>query len=129
MNQEVGLGKNTISATTNIIDIQAPGIDIDTLADFQIALDREMGNGVLSASWKTYPFVRVPDLDVASVKGDDLGSFVEFYYTYNLNDSLQIKPGVSFALPTNHASTTTTDDLACYLLDRTAIGLEASFKF
>ena len=122
-------GKNTFSATTNIIDIQAPGIEIDTIADFQIALDREMGNGVFSASWKTFPFVRVPDLNVASIKGDDLGSFVELYYSYNVNDSFQIKPGVSFALPTNHASTTTTDDLAFYLLDRTAVGLEASFKF
>lgn len=122
-------GKNTISATTNLIDIEAPGIEIDFLADFQIALDREMGNGVFSASWKTFPFVRVPDLNVASIKGDDLGSFVEFYYTYNVNDSFQIKPGVSFALPTNHASNTTTDDLAFYLLDRTAVGLEASFKF
>ena len=122
-------GKNTISATTNLIDIQASGIEIDFLADFQIALDREMGNGVFSASWKTYPFVRVPDLNAALIKGDDLGSFAEFYYTYNVNDSLQIKPGVSFALPTSNASTTTTDDLAFYLLDRTAVGLEASFKF
>ena len=122
-------GKNTISATTNLIDIQASGIEIDFLADFQIALDREMGNGVFSASWKTYPFVRVPDLNAALIKGDDLGSFAEFYYTYNVNDSLQIKPGVSFALPTSNASTTTTDDLAFYLLDRTAVGVEASFKF
>ena len=88
-----------------------------------------MGNGVLSASWKTFPFVRVPDLNVGSIKGDDLGSFAEVYYTYNLNDSVQIKPGLSLALPTSDSSTTTTDDLAFYLLDRTAIGIETSFKF
>ena len=120
-------GKNTFSATTNIIDIQAQGLEIDVLADFQIALDREMGDGVLSASWKTFPFVRVPDLNGAVIKGDDLGSFVELYYTYNVNDSVQIKPGVSFALP--NAKSATTDDLSFVLLDRTAVGLEASFKF
>ena len=122
-------GKYTYSATTNLIDLKAPGIDIDFLADFQIGLDRELGNGVLSASWKTFPFVRVPDLNVGSIKGDDLGSFAEVYYTYNLNDSVQIKPGLSLALPTSDSSTTTTDDLAFYLLDRTAIGIETSFKF
>ena len=122
-------GKNTISATTNLIDVQAQGVQIDFLSDFQIALDREMGNGIFSASWKTFPFYRVPDLNQAVVKGDDLGSFVELYYTYNVNDSVQIKPGVSFALPTSDANTPTTDDLSFFLRDRTAVGLEASFKF
>ena len=122
-------GNTTFSATTNLIDVQIKGVEVDSLADFQFAIDRTMGNGVLSASWKTFPFVRMPDANESVIKGDDLGSFVEVYYTYDVNDSFQIKPGVSFALPTSNANTPTTDDVAFYLLDRTAVGLEASFKF
>ena len=122
-------GNTTFSATTNLIDVQIKGVEVDSLADFQFAIDRTMGNGVLSASWKTFPFVRMPDANESVIKGDDLGSFVELYYTYDVNDSVQIKPGVSFALPTSDANTPTTDDVAFYLLDRTAVGLEASFKF
>lgn len=122
-------GDTTFSATTNLIDVQIKGVEIDSLADFQFAIDRKIGNGVLSASWKTFPFVRMPDVNESIIKGDDLGSFVEVYYTIDVNDSVQIKPGVSFTLPTSTANTPTTDDVAFYLLDRTAIGLEASFKF
>ncbi len=122
-------GNTTFSATTNLIDVQIKGVEIDSLADFQFAIDRTMGNGILSASWKTFPFVRMPDANANVIKGDDLGSFVEVYYTYDVNDSFQIKPGVSFALPTTDANTPTTDDVKFYLLDRTAVGLEASFKF
>ncbi len=122
-------GNTTFSATTNLIDVQIKSVEVDSLADFQFAIDRTMGNGVFSASWKTFPFVRMPDANESVIKGDDLGSFVEVYYTYDVNDSFQIKPGVSFALPTSDANTPTTDDVAFYLLDRTAVGLEASFKF
>ena len=122
-------GNTTFSATTNLIDVQIKGVEVDSLADFQFAIDRTIGNGVLSASWKTFPFVRMPDANESVIKGDDLGSFVEVYYTYDVNDSFQIKPGVSFAWPTSNANTPTTDDVSFYLLDRTAVGLEASFKF
>ena len=122
-------GSTTFSATTNLIDAQVKGVEIDSIADFQFAIDREIGNGVLSASWKTTPFVRLPDANESVIKGDDLGSSVEVYYTIDVNDSVQIKPGVSFTLPTANGNTPTDDDLAFYLLDRTAIGLEASFKF
>ena len=122
-------GNTTFSATTNLIDVQIKGVEVDSLADFQFAIDRTIGNGVLSASWKTFPFVRMPDANESVIKGDDLGSFVEVYYTYDVNDSFQIKPGVSFAFPTSNANTPTTDDVSFYLLDRTAVGLEASFKF
>ena len=122
-------GNTTFSATTNLIDVQIKGVEVDSLADFQFAIDRTMGNGILSASWKTFPFVRMPDANESVIKGDDLGSFVEVYYTYDVNDSFQIKPGVSFAWPTSNANTPTTDDVSFYLLDRTAVGLEASFKF
>ena len=85
----------------------------------------------LSASWKTFPFYKVPDLNGTLIKGDDLGSFIELYYTYNVNDSLTITPGVAFAMPATDADSIAagSDDLAFYLYDRTAIGLGATFKF
>ncbi len=63
------------------------------------------------------------------IAGDEIGSYVELYYTHNINDSLQIKPGITITLPTDHASTTSTDDVEFYLQDWTAIGVEAAFKF
>ena len=123
--------KTTLSATSSLIDGSITGLEIDTLADFQIGVDRELGDGTLSASWKTFPFFKVPSLNGTTVKGDDLGSFVELYYTYNVNDSLTITPGLAFALPAQDADTLTAegDDLAFYLYDRTAIGVGATFKF
>ena len=102
---------------------------IDLLADFQFAVDRELGNGTLSASWKTFPFYRIPK--VGEVKSDDLGSFVEVYYTYKVNDSLSITPGIAFTLPAQSAADIAagSDVLAYYLYDRTAIGIGVTFKF
>ncbi len=123
--------KTTLSATSSVIDASVSGANVDTVADFQFAVDRELGDGTLSASWKTFPFFKVPDLNGTLIRGDDLGSFLEIYYTYNVNDSLTISPGVAFAMPATDAASIAagSDDLAFYLYDRTAIGVGATFKF
>ncbi len=123
--------KTTLSATSSINDVSFTGVEVDTVADFQFAIDRELGDGTLSASWKTFPFFKVPDQNVAEVKGDDLGSFIELYYTYNVNDSLSIRPGVALTLPTSDAASIAagSDDFALYLVDRTALGVGVDFKF
>ena len=72
---------------------------------------------------------RVPDANKSVVKSDDLGSHAEIYYTHRINDSLEIKPGITFAMPTGTSTTPTNDDVAFYIYDRTAIGVETIFKF
>ena len=121
--------KTTLSATSSIQDASVTGLDIDLLADFQFAVDRELGNGTLSASWKTFPFYRIPK--VGEVKSDDLGSFFELYYTYNVNDSLEITPGIALTTPYQDAAdiAASNDRFASYLYDRTVIGVAATFKF
>jgi hypothetical protein len=121
----------TLSVTSSVIDASVSGATVDTVADFQFAVDKKLGDGTLSASWKTFPFFKVPDLNGTLIKGDDLGSFFELYYTYNVNDSLTITPGVAFAMPATDAASIAagSDDLAFYLYDRTAIGVGATFKF
>ncbi len=120
--------KTTLSVTSSFIDASVSGASVDTISDYQIAVDRKLGDGTLSASWKTFPFFKVPDLNGTLIKGDDLGSFLELYYTYNVNDSLTITPGVAIAMPATDARAGS-DDLAFYLYDRTAIGVGATFKF
>ncbi len=123
--------KTTLSVTSSIIDSEIAGLSIDRMADYQFAVDRELGNGTLSASYKTYPFYRVPDLNVTTIRNDDLGSFIEVYYSIDVNDSLTITPGIAFANPSQDVDDIAagSDDLAFALLDRTAIGLGATFKF
>ena len=123
--------KTTISATSSIIDVSAAGLDVDNITDFQLAIDRELGEGTLSASWKTFPFYKIPDLNGNEIKSDDLGSAIEFYYTYDVNDSLTITPGIAFIMPSHDLDDINagTDDLAFYLFDRTAFGVGATFKF
>ena len=123
--------KTTLSVTSSVIDASVSGATVDTVADFQFAVDRKLGEGTLSASWKTFPFYKVPDLNGTLIRGDDLGSFVEVYYTYDVNDSLSITPGIAFTLPAQNAANLTAEgnDLAFYLYDRTAIGVGATFKF
>ena len=121
--------KTTISATINKLDPDISGIDIDKLTDFQIGIDRKLGSGTLSASWKTIPFFIVPDLNEDKINQDDLGSYVELFYTYDVNDSFSLKPGISMALPAHDADDNPNDDLSFYLFDLTAIGVEATFKF
>ncbi len=123
--------ETTLSVTSSVIDSSVSGATVDTIADFQFAVDKKLGDGTLSASWKTFPFYKVPDLNGTLIRGDDLGSFLEIYYTYNVNDSLTITPGVAFAMPASDAASIAagSDDLAFYLYDRTAIGVGATFKF
>ena len=123
--------KTTLSATSSVIDASVSGATVDTVADFQFAVDRKLGDGTLSASWKTFPFFKVPDLNGTLIRGDDLGSFIELYYTYDVNDSFTITPGIAFAMPATDADSIAagSDDLAFYLYDRTAIGVGATFKF
>ena len=123
--------QTTLSATSSINDLSINGVEVDTVADFQFGVDRELGDGTLSASWKTFPFYKVPDSNVDEVKGDDLGSFIELYYTYNVNDSLSIRPGVAFTMANSNAADIAagSDDLAFYLVDRTAVGVGVDFKF
>ena len=123
--------ETTLSITSSVIDASVSGASVDTVADFQFAVDRKLGDGTLSASWKTFPFFKVPDLNGTLIRGDDLGSFIELYYTYEVNDSLTITPGFAFAMPATDAASINagSDDLAFYLYDRTAIGVGATFKF
>ena len=123
-------GKTTLSATSNFIDISAKNIKVDEISNLHLGIDRELGNGTLSAAWKTFPFYKLPDVNEAVVKKDDLGSFAEIYYTYNFNDSLEIKPGIAFAIQNGKAlSRNPNDDISFELIDRTIIGLETVFKF
>ena len=92
-------------------------------------IDHKLGEGILSASWKTIPFYIVHDSSGTKIDEDDLGSYIEFYYTYEINDSLVIKPGVSYALPSTDADSFPNDDVAFYLLDQNVYGIEATFKF
>ena len=60
-----------------------------------------------------------------------MGYFIEVYYTYDVNDSLTLRPGISMAMPTQDADDITArgDDLGFFLFERTAIGVGATFKF
>ena len=113
-------GKTLFSATSNLIDITVSGVEIDNIADFQIGIDHEIGNGVLSTSWKTLPLYKLAN---SNLKQDTLGSYWEIYYTYQVNDSFDVKGGVAMADP----NTASGDTLELY--DWTAIGAEATFRF
>ena len=123
--------KLTFSITSSFLDPTISGARVDTIQDFQFAVDREWGDGTLSASYKTFPFYKVPDLNGDRIQQDDLGSFVEVFYTYDVNDSLTLRPGVAIAMPTQDADDIAAgnDDLAFFLIERTAIGVGATFKF
>ncbi len=123
--------ETTLSVTSSFIDASVTGVNVDTISDVQFAVDRKLGDGTLSASWKTFPFYKVPDLNGTLINRDDLGSFIEVYYTLDVNDSFTITPGIAFAMPATDAASIAagSDDLAFYLYDRTAIGIGATFKF
>ena len=123
--------KLTFSITSSFIDPTVEGARVDTIQDFQFAVDREWGPGTLHATYKTFPFYKVPDLNGDRIQQDDLGYFIEVYYTYNVNDSLTLRPGISMAMPTQDADDIAAgnDDLAFFLFERTALGVGATFKF
>ena len=123
--------KTTLSATSSIIDASVKGASVDKITDYQLAIDKELGDGILSVSWKTFPFFKVPDLNGTEIMGDVLGSFLEVYYTYHVNDFFVITPGFATAMQSQNAADLVAEgnDLAFYLVDRTAIGVGATFKF
>ena len=121
--------KTTISATISHFDADAKGLSIDALKDFQIGVDRQTGPGILSASWKTVPFFIVHDVNEDRIDEDYLGSYLEVYYTYAVNDAFEIKPGVAYALPATDAGSFPNDDIGFFLLDQNIYGIEATFKF
>ena len=117
--------KTTLSATYGILSAEVSGVDIDDLNSFHFGVDHEFGPGVLSAAIKSQDFLLFDANGAAVVVGnrfpaDSLGQYGEIYYTYNLNDSLEIRSGISFAMP---------DDEGVFFLERTAVGAEATFKF
>ena len=87
------------------------------LSSFHFGIDHEIGSGVLSAAIKSQEFYVI---STGKATADTLGEFAEVYYTYDVNDSVEVTGGVSFAMG---------DDSGVYWLDRTAVGAEATFKF
>ena len=114
-------GKTTISATTNMVNPNVTGVDIDTISDFQIGVDHQLGDGVLSASWKAVTLYNVQSS--TNLDSDTLGSYLEVYYTHPVNDSLDLTYGIAAADP----DTDSGDSFELY--DYTAIGAQATFKF
>ena len=114
-------GNTTISATANMLQPNVIGIDIDDITDFQFAVEQKLGDGVLSASWKTIPLYNVKSS--TDLNHDSLGSYLEVYYTHPVNDSFDLTYGIAAADP----DTDSGDSFELY--DFTAIGAQATFKF
>ena len=114
-------GKTTMSATTNIVTPNIKGVDIDSISDFQIGVDHQLGDGVLSASWKALTLYNVQSS--TDLNSDTLGSYLEVYYTHPVNDSLDLTYGIAAADP----ETSSGDSFSLY--EYTAIGANATFKF
>ena len=114
-------GKTTISATANMLKPDVRGINIDDITDYQIAVEQQVFDGVLSASWKTIPLYNV--VSSTDWNQDTLGTYLEFYYTYPVNDSVDLTYGVAMADP----DTVSGDSFELY--EYTAIGAQATFKF
>ena len=114
-------GETTLSATTNMFNPNIKGVDADTISDFQLAVEQKLGDGVLSATWKTIPLYNVASS--TDWNHDTLGSYLEVYYTHPVNDSLDLTYGIAAADP----DTDSGDSFELY--DYTAIGAQATFKF
>ena len=93
---------------------------IEDLTKWHLGIDYELGNGVLSAAVTGNDIYNVVG---ASSTADYLGEFAEIYYTYDVNDSIEVVTGVSWAIPDKTSGT------GWYWLDRTAVGTEVTFKF
>ena len=106
-----------MSATYGVFSGEITGATVEDLSSIHVGVDHEVGSGVLSAAIKQQDFFTVSGTKVSA---DSLGEFAEVYYTYDVNDSMEITGGVSFAMG---------DDTGVYFLDRTAVGAEATFKF
>ena len=107
-------GKTTLSATYGTISVDVTGTTTEDINEFHFGVDHSIGNGVLSAAIKSSEFW------ASNGNADPLGEFAEIYYTYDVNDSMELTGGFSFAMPDNAGTT---------WVDRTAVGLEATFKF
>ena len=110
-------GETTLSATYGSMSGEIPGATVDDINSFHFGIDHEIGSGVLSAAIKSQEFYVI---STGKATADTLGEFAEVYYTYDVNDSVEVTGGVSFAMG---------DDSGVYWLDRTAVGAEATFKF
>ena len=114
-------GSTTLSATYGIITLDIPGTDIEDTTSVHIGVDHEVGPGVLSAAWKTQEIVN-PTVIQGKVRSESLGSYAEIYYTYDVNDSVEIRSGLSFGMPDD-------EDEGFFFNEQTAFGAEATFKF
>ena len=110
-------GATTLSATYGSMAGVIPGATVDDINSFHVGVDHEVGPGVLSAAIKSQEFYVI---STGKATADNLGEFAEVYYTYDVNDSVEVTGGVSFAMG---------DNSGVYWLDRTAVGAEATFKF
>ncbi len=110
-------GKTTLSASIGVLSAESPGTIVEDIHEAHFGIEHEVGGGVLSAAIKTSEFYTVIG---TTAYADTLGEFAEIYYTYDVNDSLEVTTGVSFAIPDNKST---------YWLDRTAVGAGATFKF
>ena len=113
-------GQTTVSATINSVDPDISGITTDEFTDVQFALEHEFGAGVLSASWKSIPLLKISGSDLVN---DTLGSYYEIYFTQPINDSLDLTYGVAVADPDTDSDDTVT------LSDYSAVGAQATWKF
>ena len=86
-----------------------------------LGVDQEVGPGVLSAAWKTQEISSAVAVQ-GKVRAESLGSYGEIYYTYDVNDSLEVRSGFSFGMPDD-------EDEGIFFNDQTAFGAEATFKF
>ena len=110
-------GKTTLSASIGVLSAEVPGTTFEDIYEAHFGIDHELGDGVLSAAIKSSEFYTVIG---STAYADAFGEFSEIYYTYDVNDSMEITGGVSFAMG---------DDNGVTWLDRTAFGGSATFKF
>ena len=113
-------GKTTLSATYGIISLEIPGTDIENIDSIHFGIDHEVGPGVLSAAIKSQEFVSAQVVN-GELPSESLGEYAELYYTFDVNDSLEITTGIAFAMPD--------DEGDFFFNDQTAVGAEAIFKF
>ena len=111
-------GKTTLSLTINSVEASVTGLTVEDIYDSQFSIDHEMGEGVLSASIKGSDFWNGGGNN--NLVQDYVGEFAEIYYTYPVNDALELSGGVAFAMP---------DNTGLVWIDRTAVGAGATFKF
>ena len=112
-------GKTTLSLTFNSVDpsIEDFGGDVSDVLDTQVSIDHEWGEGVLSASIKGSEFWNLIN---NNLEDDYVGEFTEIYYTYPVNDSIEVMGGFSWA---------SGDGKDLEWLERTAVGFGGTFTF